>query len=388
MNADAKKRYKDIEFPYTCPISNRTFETPQGLSCYVTKTLKKNHEEYYDEYINHRENSCYFCGNKGKFISISKGYRNLCDSSDCVKKSFNSHSVEGFMYRNMCSKEEAENLFKLENERQLNLRIKTQHKLRKIDPLWDKKRSRNCKEFWIEKGFSEEDAISKTKEVMNEIHSKTSIKLKSNPEKYASKYPTKIEYYLERGLTEEEAKERISEIQNRFSLKICIEKYGEKDGIRIFQNRQEKWHRSLTDNGNIKGGYSEISQKLFREMINFYDIKELSKVFFYTKNSEFILKSGKSILLYDFTDTFRMKIIEYNGDQYHANPNIYVPDSYPHPYHKSVGYTAKDIWDKDKNKIELANKNGYEVLTIWDSEYRKYPDQTLKKCLDFLNIKS
>jgi len=388
MNADAKKRYKDIPFPYNCPITDRKFESSKGLSCYVTKTLKVNHEEYYDKYINHRENTCFFCGGKGKFISISKGYRNLCEDKDCVKKSFNSHSVEGFMYRNMCGREDAEVLFNIENKRQLEERIKTHNELRKNDKNWDKKRSRNCKEFWINKGYNEDEAILKSKEVMNEVHSKTSVKLRSNPEKYASKYPTKVEYYLERGLTEGEAKERISEIQNRFSLKICIEKYGEKDGILIFQNRQEKWHKSLTDNGNIKGGYSEISQKLFRDIVNFYDIKEVSKVFFYTKNSEFFLKSGKSILLYDFTDTSRMKIIEYNGDQYHANPNIYDADSYPHPYHKSIGYTAKDIWSKDKNKIELANKNGYEVLTIWDSEYRKYPDQTLIKCLEFLNIKN
>ena len=86
MNADAKKRYKEIEFPFTCPITGRTFQSAQGLSCYVVKTLKVNHEDYYDNYINHRDSSCFFCGNKGKFISISRGYRNLCDDLICVKK--------------------------------------------------------------------------------------------------------------------------------------------------------------------------------------------------------------------------------------------------------------------------------------------------------------
>jgi hypothetical protein len=32
MNADAKKRYKDIPFPFTCPINNRNFESSKGLS--------------------------------------------------------------------------------------------------------------------------------------------------------------------------------------------------------------------------------------------------------------------------------------------------------------------------------------------------------------------
>jgi very-short-patch-repair endonuclease len=66
---------------------------------------------------------------------------------------------------------------------------------------------------------------------------------------------------------------------------------------------------------------------------------------------------------------------------------IFDKDSYPHPYHKKEGYSAKDIWEKDKRKIELANINGYDVLTIWDSEYRKHPQQTLDKCIEFLNKK-
>ena len=158
MNADAKKRYKEIEFPFTCPITGRTFQSAQGLSCYVVKTLKVNHEDYYDNYINHRDSSCFFCGNKGKFISISRGYRNLCDDLICVKKSFSSHTVEGVMYRNMCSRQDAEKLFEIENKRQLEERTKTQNKLRKEDPFWDKKRSRNCIEFWIEKGLTKEQS--------------------------------------------------------------------------------------------------------------------------------------------------------------------------------------------------------------------------------------
>ena len=175
-------------------------------------------------------------------------------------KSFNSHSVEGFMYRNMCSRDKAEVLFNIENKRQLEERIKTQNELRKIDKDWDRKRSRNCKEFWINKGYNEENAIVKSKEVMCEIHEKTSKILKSNPIKYANKYPTKVEYYTTKGISEDDAKLEISKIQNRFSLDICIDKYGKEEGKIVFTNRQIKWHDTLTKNGNIIGGYSKISQ--------------------------------------------------------------------------------------------------------------------------------
>ena len=178
MNAEAKKRYKDIDFPFICPITNREFNSPQGLSCYVTKALKIEHSDYYDKYVNHRDSSCFFCGKKGKFISVAKGYRNLCEDPLCVKKSFKSHSVEGIMYRKFVSREEAEKLFEIENKRQLEKRTKTHNELRKKDPLWDKKRSRNCKEFWLEKGYSEKESIDRSMEAMKDIHRKTSKKRK------------------------------------------------------------------------------------------------------------------------------------------------------------------------------------------------------------------
>lgn len=384
---NATKRYKDIELPFICPINNRIFESTKGLSVYVTKTLKMNHADYYDKYINHRDSSCFFCGFKGKFITLGKGYRNLCDKEECIKKSFNSHSIQGFMYKNMCDRNEAEKSFEIENKRQLSERTKTNNNLRKEDPLWDKKRSRNCVEFWMEKGYSTEESESKVKEVMSEIHLKTSKKLKDNPGKYASKYPTKIEYYLKKGFSEEQAKKEISKIQNRFSLEKCIEISGVEDGQKIWLNRQVKWQKSLSKNGNIKGGYSEISQILFRKIINIYDINEIKNVFFWTKNNEYLIKSDKSIFMYDFTDTVKRKIIEYNGDQYHANPKIYDENDLPHPYHKERGWTSKDIWKRDDVKIDLAKKEGYDVLVIWDSEYRKFPEQTLQKCIEFINGK-
>ena len=175
----------------------------------------------------------------------------------------------------------------------------------------------------------------------------------------------------------------MSKRQTTFSKELCIGKYGEEDGIKIWEKRQEKWIKSLGNNGNTRGGYSKISQKLFNELSN--NIEHNDNIFYWEKNKEFLIKNTKSFYLYDFTDTFNKKIIEYNGDQFHANPNKYKPDDMPHPYHKKEGYTSKEIWEKDRIKIDLASKNGYDVLIIWDSEYKKFPEKTLQKCIDFIN---
>ena len=392
MNFNATKRYKEIDFPFTCPITNRIFNSGKGLSIYLTKTLKVDHSEYYDKYINHRDSNCFFCGNKGEFISASKGYRNLCSREECVKKTSNSHSVEGFMYRNMCSREEAELLFEKENKRQLEERLKTQELLRSEDPLWDKKRSRNCKEFWIEKGHSEEDSILKTKEVMKEIHHKTFKKFKENPSKYASKYTNKIEYYLKRGYSEDDAKKLLSERQTTFSIDICIEKHGEEKGRQVWLERQNKWMDNLNSKSEEEkieinrkklfnnSGYSKVSQDIFWKVYEFY---KLNNVKFEELNSEVIRydKKNKKHYRYDYVDFTLKKCIEFNGDFWHCNPLEYN-ESY---IHKIMNKSAKEIWDNDERKIKWMNKHGYQVLTIWESEYRKKPQETLEKCLKFLN---
>lgn len=208
--------------------------------------------------------------------------------------------------------------------------------------------------------------------------------------KYAIKdriHTTTIEYYLDKGYSEEESIELLRKRQRTFTLQKCIEKYGEESGRNRWLERQENWQKSLLDNGNIKCGYSKISQDLFNEIIKHYKIEDIPFVYYAIKNKEYyISRKSLGFFSYDFTDKNRMKIIEYNGDQYHANPNLFESNDYPHPYYKEDGPTAKEIWERDNLKINLAKNEGFDVLVIWDSEYRKDKNKTIKKCLNFLQI--
>jgi G:T-mismatch repair DNA endonuclease (very short patch repair protein) len=79
-------------------------------------------------------------------------------------------------------------------------------------------------------------------------------------------------------------------------------------------------------------------------------------------------------------------MIEYNGDDYHGNPNKYKPTDKPNPFRKNI--TAQEIWDRDKRKKLLAEQHGFEVLVIWDSEYRwGNKQEIINRCLDFLGKK-
>jgi len=194
---------------------------------------------------------------------------------------------------------------------------------------------------------------------------------------------TQLEFYLKKGFSEEEAKKLLSERQTTFSLKKCIEKYGEEKGIEVFNDRQNKWQTSLTENGNSKGGFSAVSQELFDSIIKYYENTE--NVYYEKLNYEHKLNNPKGgIYKYDFTDFNSMKIIEYNGDLYHANPKYYKETDTPNPYR--LDETSAEIWKRDENKKNIANQNGFELLTIWDSEYLKYKEETIQQCLSFLKI--
>ena len=112
---------------------------------------------------------------------------------------------------------------------------------------------------------------------------------------------------------------------------------------------------------------------------------ENNKINFALHNGEYSLCDDSKFFRFDFTDLNSNKIIEYNGDDYHGNPKKYLAEDRPNPFRKEL--TAKEIWDKDNQKIIIANKNGFEVLTVWDSDYKKNKINILNKCLEFLGKK-
>ncbi len=198
---------------------------------------------------------------------------------------------------------------------------------------------------------------------------------------------TTLEYWINKGFSEEDAKLKLKERQTTFTLDKCIEKYGQEEGTKVFKERQSKWQKSLLENGNMKLGYSKVSQDLFYQLLELYDIQSRSSVYFATKNQEYFISiKGGEFYSYDFTDKERKKMIEYNGDQYHANPLLYTENDEPNPFRKGDMFKSSEIWKRDQRKIEVANQNGFEVLTIWDSEFKKNSKEVIQRCREFLGL--
>ncbi len=85
---------------------------------------------------------------------------------------------------------------------------------------------------------------------------------------------------------------------------------------------------------------------------------------------------------YDLTHAQTKKIIEFNGDYWHANPEKYSSDQI---VSMKGGRSAQQIWEADAKKIAIAEQHGYQVKIVWESEYKKNPEHVIKDCIEWLN---
>lgn len=204
---------------------------------------------------------------------------------------------------------------------------------------------------------------------------------------------SQIEYWINKGYTETEAKEKVSERQRTFTLEKCIEKYGPEEGYKKWKDRQEKWSEKIE--GKYKQGlfskaphstttsiFSQTEKEFVDEIIQIGHLDMMSVHCYKTSQTELINEKlnrcENKRFLYDFS--YKNKIIEFNGDFWHMNPEKY-DGTY---YNKISKIYAKDKWEIDNIKIDCAKEYGYDILIIWESDYNKDKEGTIQKCIDFL----
>jgi hypothetical protein len=396
------------------------------------KLLNYNEKSKIESYEYDKDYSNLYLFNTIKFESIEKPNCRLCESDLILKKS-EIQDTPIYLIKK-CSNDEC-NSNNTRNKNDRWFAFLPEEEYNKVKNKLKSVKRAFSKEFWMRKGYSEEDSIKKVFEIQSENSKKfkgkrtgknkeilrkkgyteeqiervslspSNIKfwtLKGHTEEeaksiiskgqsHAAKFidtksrllPSNLDYWIKRGYNEEDSKKKVKESQTTFSKEKCIEKFGYEKGIEVFNNRTDKWLNSLKDQDNIFIGYSKISQEMFTEISN-----RLKGDFKYATNGgEFkIPKSSGGFYFYDFVDENKKLIIEYNGDMYHANPDKFKEDDNPHPFRKNI--TSKEIWLKDQIKIKLAEELGYKVLIIWDSEYRykgfENKEKIIERCINFL----
>ena len=345
-----------------CIICNKEFETNDGRVKICSDKCRKEYKIYFKNKVSEKLNGiegedyiiCKWCGMKVKriygkhiqkyhFDKTSTDYKkkfpkcSLMTSKDKHNISVNSGK---FMREEKWRKWASE---RIKGDKNPNHKSNTMEQQRKeISPF--------SKEFYKKRGLSEEDRQKFIKNATKNIE-----------------LDTMISYWIKRGFSEKEAKEKVSKRQRTFSLKICIEKYGEEKGLERWKERQKKWLSSYTFNN-----YSKVSQILFKQI--FEQIKnDFNEIYFATKedngkNNEYRLDLFEKIILPDFFIKDIKKIIEFDGIYWHKN----------NPENK--------IREEARDKLIL--ENDYKLLHIREDDFYNSPNYIIDKCIKFIYEKN
>lgn len=219
---------------------------------------------------------------------------------------------------------------------------------------WEK---RLLEEEGITNVFQRKSVIEKIKNTLNENY--------TEDEKYYNYVKgSTLQYWIEK-LGEEDGLKKYQEIcynkGKSNNIKYYIEKYGEEKGKKIFFDKIEAQIKKTLK----KCGFQSSLNYRFKNILEKNNINfEQEKVLF---------DDDKKYFSYDFL--IENVIFELNGDFWHANPKKYKEnDLLNFPSKKRI---VKEIWEHDKKKKHTAIKNGYEFVTIWESEFKKMSDAEL-----------
>jgi hypothetical protein len=199
-------------------------------------------------------------------------------------------------------------------------------------------------DFWINRGYDVDQARLKIANIQSKFAKKFAEKRKINPNNYSGILPTQIEYWEAKGLSAEDAKIEVSNRQKTFSLEKCIRLYGKVDGLKKFNERQEKWQNSLLSSKDVTWktsqrslSFSQYEKRYGKKWISIY-INHLSNK---SKNTKYINDLSK---------------IEAIMNESGSNILTYI---------KSLN--SFDIFRFSRNPIirYLTKKNNFELVSEW-----------------------
>lgn len=338
---------------------------------------------------------------------------------------------EEYLKREISNFKSMDNLIEKEREQLiLTLMEPTQMGIKKFRNVFVKNyincQTRYNKKYWLQRGYSDEQAMDEILKIQKNNNAKAVEAMQNlkeyNFEEYKKKRNIYVEYWVEKGFSEEEAKIKLQERQSTYSLEKMKQKYGDENGLKKFNLRNEKWLLSLygkmtpeqkvefekskcvtKDKMIVKYGKETGSEKwenYIKSHINMWSASRISKKYideilskienegfstetiFYgsEEKNEFYLYDNETMSLYWYDLTFfdRKKIIEFDGVHVHPDPNAHTHER--NDWKQAfTGKGYEDVLSQDNTKEQLAVKNGFDVLRV---RLPKHARDTKKEIVD------
>ena len=185
----------------------------------------------------------------------------------------------------------------------------------------------------------------------------------------------RVEYWIEKGHTEQEARSIISKRQNTSSLQKFVSKYGEEEGKRRYIKLNVRKTRNCK--GPTSGNVSKAEQQFFWALDRVLYRGQHKNLFYYDKRGPTFINESR-VVIPDIVDNNHKIVIEFFGDFWHMNPEAFSPEDV-NPVTKM---TAQEKWKQDQERIEFLEAKGYIVITVWESDFDRDPDQTIRSIIN------
>lgn len=197
--------------------------------------------------------------------------------------------------------------------------------------------------------------------------------------------PSQKQYWINKGFNEEDACQKLKERQQTFTKEKLVEKLGEESGLARWKERQDKWINTLNNKpkeereriarakmGNGRG-YSKISQILFNRICE--KLPFTGKIYYATRKND-------DIIVNDITDHFEYMVIDDNKD------NVYFLDFYI-PLIKYCIEFDGDYWHGEKmgnKEREVIRENEIKerisditIIHVKERDYKTNPEKIINE---------
>lgn len=162
-----------------------------------------------------------------------------------------------------------------------------------------------------------------------------------------------------------------------------IEKLGPEEGIKHFEFTRKALFDNMKYLETTSKPYSKIGTEAFNSLSKYFPNNRIFYEDRENKKEEWFFSKEGHFYKIDYFDLDLKIGVEFYGDFWHMNPNKYKETNI-----RKVGSTtlsAKQIWDRDKERLEIIESSGIKMFVIWESDYKSNKETSIKELADKIN---